>query len=634
MADNSSPKSNSGRDRFETVESNTATEATRTHTVTFQPQTEDNGAVQTKLPDAFPVTKKMSSTAVMESVWDDNAAGGSGGDMFSTIALAKGSTGDFVVAASPSESAMIGKSTTDKFLEDQRANLPSMAEQCRFEWHHLNVFVGEKEKRKQILFDFNGEMQSGELLAVMGGSGAGKSTLLNALSGRTNLNQQHIEGWFGINGKKFKIKKQQIIRSVCTFVPQTDILCATQTVEEALLFYARLKLPSTPLEEQRKRVEYLINVLHLDRCRNNPIGDEKRRGISGGEKRRVSIAAEILNDVDIIFLDEPTSGLDAYTAARTIKTLKEFCVHSNKIIIATIHQPSVEGFHLFDKLILLGAGQCCFNSEVRDVAGYFADQLRPRANPADILLFEVQRSTERYADKWAASALNPLSAAEEALRNDAKWAQHYDKITLDMVKRNAVEIRNNTDTASRALQLQLLIVREVRGLWRDRGLTVMRLVQVVFFAGTTGFLYLDVGQRVGQKISCFFFIGLTAMLFGLVTTVGVFPIKKLLWQREHNAGSYDTSAWAVSVMSLELPREAAHMLLFTVIVYFMCGLDSDFVTLTLLIFLCDMAGASCGILCGTLSRNETESALSVPGVCHVCIKCSKFFLGFCTPVTL
>ena len=83
---------------------------------------------------------------------------------------------------------------------------------------------------------------------------------------------------------------------------QSDILCPTQTVEEALMFYARLKLPSTPLEEQKKRVQYLINVLHLDRCRNNPIGDEKKRGISGGEKRRVSIAAEILNDVDIILL--------------------------------------------------------------------------------------------------------------------------------------------------------------------------------------------------------------------------------------------------------------------------------------------------------------------------------------------
>ena len=107
-----------------------------------------------------------------------------------------------------------------------------------------------------------------------------------------------------INGKTFACAKQKIIKSMCTFVPQSDILCATQTVEEALLFYAQLKLPHLTREKQRKRVDWLIHVLHLDKCRHNRIGSEAKRGISGGEKRRVSIASEVrthcLSDHEII----------------------------------------------------------------------------------------------------------------------------------------------------------------------------------------------------------------------------------------------------------------------------------------------------------------------------------------------
>ena len=147
--------------------------------------------------------------------------------------------------------------------------------------------------------------------------------------------------------------------------------------------------------------------MHLDKCRHNFIGSESKRGISGGEKRRVSIASEILNDADIIFLDEPTSGLDAYTAARTIKTLKQFCFVSNKIIISTIHQPSIEVFYLFDKLFLLANGRCCFNSKMSDIDIFFEQSLRPKTNPADVIIFEAQRHPVEWAEEWEDSKLNP-----------------------------------------------------------------------------------------------------------------------------------------------------------------------------------------------------------------------------------
>ena len=105
---------------------------------------------------------------------------------------------------------------------------------------------------------------------------SGKSTLLDALSGRSNLNQLTVEGELAVNGHKFDITDQRLIRSLCTFVPQSDVLCPTQTVEEALIFYAKLKLPSKPSKVRLKRVNYLIDVLHLQSCRHTLIGNEKK----------------------------------------------------------------------------------------------------------------------------------------------------------------------------------------------------------------------------------------------------------------------------------------------------------------------------------------------------------------------
>eukprot|EP01084_Bolivina_argentea_P030262 56104_1 len=147
---------------------------------------------------------------------------------------------------------------TTMYFEKHKSALPQCAKNLKFEWKDLNVFVGDGYG-KQILFDSNGCVESGQLLAVMGGSGAGKSTLLNALSGRTNLNEQTVKGDLAINNRQFECSNQKIIKDLCTFVPQSDCLCATQTVEEALLFYAKLKSPHLTLEKQWKRINYLIH---------------------------------------------------------------------------------------------------------------------------------------------------------------------------------------------------------------------------------------------------------------------------------------------------------------------------------------------------------------------------------------
>ena len=100
--------------------------------------------------------------------------------------------------------------------------------------------------------------------------------MLDALSGRSNFNQLTVEGQLAVNGHNLNVQNQKLIRSLCTYVPQSDVLCPTQTVQEALIFYANLKLASKSEEVRLKRVNYLIDVLHLESCRHTLIGSESK----------------------------------------------------------------------------------------------------------------------------------------------------------------------------------------------------------------------------------------------------------------------------------------------------------------------------------------------------------------------
>jgi ATP-binding cassette subfamily G (WHITE) protein 2 len=139
---------------------------------------------------------------------------------------------------------------------------------------------------------------------------------------------------------------------------------------------------------QVKRAEAIITELGLERCKDTIIGGPFKRGVSGGERKRVSIGHEMLVDPSLLFLDEPTSGLDSTTALRIIKTLQELA-KSGKTIISTIHQPSSTVYHMFDKMILLCEGHPLYYGDAHEAMNYFASvRFTPPfpMNPADFLL--------------------------------------------------------------------------------------------------------------------------------------------------------------------------------------------------------------------------------------------------------
>ncbi|KCZ81587.1 hypothetical protein H312_01042 [Anncaliia algerae PRA339] len=209
-------------------------------------------------------------------------------------------------------------------------------------------------KTKKVLKNISGNLKSNEITAIQGPSGAGKSTLLNTLSGR--INNVELSGNITINGSK---RSNVNWSSMIGYVEQEFFAYDNQTVEETFDFICELK------GIDKKKIDETIDMLNLSSCKKNMI-----KHLSGGEKKRVSIGLELLNDPPILFLDEPTSGLDSFNALNILETLKKI---KNKCILMTIHQTSYKMLEYFDKIILLSEGFLVYEGTINDCMQFFRD---------------------------------------------------------------------------------------------------------------------------------------------------------------------------------------------------------------------------------------------------------------------
>ncbi len=259
---------------------------------------------------------------------------------------------------------------------------------------------------KQILSSIQGMAHPGELTAIMGASGAGKTTFLDILARKNKRGQ--VSGEFYVNGEKVS---DTDYKNATGFVDQEDTMLPTLTVHETILTSALLRLPrdmGRAAKEQRVlEVEKQLGIYHI---RDSLIGSEegKGRGISGGEKRRVSIACELVTSPSILFLDEPTSGLDAYNAYNVIECLVTLAKTYKRTVIFTIHQPRSNIVALFDRLVLLAQGKTVYSGPLHQCQDYFDHigyNCPPGFNIADYLVdLTMHASSTASFDDGALSA--------------------------------------------------------------------------------------------------------------------------------------------------------------------------------------------------------------------------------------
>lgn len=252
-------------------------------------------------------------------------------------------------------------------------------------------------KGKQILYDISGSVHPGQLMAIMGASGAGKTTFLDILARK---NKRGItNGDFFINGEKVS---DADYRSVIGFVDQEDTMLPTLTVHETILDSAMLRLPKEMSRAAKERkvedVERQLGIYHI---KDQIIGSEEGngRGISGGEKRRVGIACELVTSPSILFLDEPTSGLDAFNAFNVVECLVTLVKTYNRTVVFTIHQPRSNIVALFDQLVLLAKGRTVYSGPFSSCQSYFDNigySCPPGFNIADYLVDLTMHATAEH----------------------------------------------------------------------------------------------------------------------------------------------------------------------------------------------------------------------------------------------
>ncbi|KAK6157412.1 hypothetical protein DH2020_011660 [Rehmannia glutinosa] len=391
-------------------------------------------------------------------------------------------------------------------------------------------------EEKLILKGITGIVRPGEMLAMLGPSGSGKTTLLTALGGRLG---GHLGGTVTYNGKPFS----NTIKRKTGFVTQDDVLYPHLNVTETLVYTALLRLPRTLTKDQKvQHTEAVINQLGLSRCRDSIIGGPLLRGVSGGERKRVSIGQEMLINPSLLFLDEPTSGLDSTTAQRIVSTLLDLA-RGGRTIVMTIHQPSSRLFYMFHKVLLLSDGNPLYFGKCSDALDYFSSiGFAPSVamNPADFLLDLANGvSTTDFQEDQTVIKQTLVSAYKAKLSESVKSELVLDNQCDDSTDDKQYRRWSNSWWA----QFSVLFRRGLKER-KHETFTGMKIAQVLVVAFLSGLLWwqsdiTDLQDQVGLLYFSSGFWGFYPVFEAMFT----FPQERMMLEKERSSGMYRLSSF-------------------------------------------------------------------------------------------
>ncbi len=463
---------------------------------------------------------------------------------------------------------------------------------------------------KQLLDGLSITVFPGELVGVMGPSGAGKTTLLDALTGRARASGGQVL----FNHRDLHEHFAQL-RHRIGYVPQEDVMHGELTVHEVLLYAALLRLPrDLPRSAVRLQADRLLVRLGLDHLRNQRVGDGRRRGISGGERRRVSIAMELVTEPAMLVLDEPTSGLDATAALETVRALKELAA-AGKTVLMTLHQPRSEVFRMLDRLLLLekGGKLVWFGPAEKDAEAWFAAQSgleRPEAaNPADYLLdaleaggspeewqaaYAASKTCQRYVTTWQEASLPPEQAPLPALKGRRR---------------------------GRLSEYSHLVRRYALRKSRDRGSLAIQLLQAPIIGLLAGWLFhkepsFGLGLPklcvLSEVLPALFMLGAAALWFGCSNVARELVGDRPIFTRERLSGLSPT-AYLASIFTVQLGIAALQTTVLVAVAWPLAGLAaSTCLPAWLLLLVTAACGIGMGLLVSALATSEVAAIAAVP----------------------
>ncbi|CAA2995350.1 pleiotropic drug resistance 3 [Olea europaea subsp. europaea] len=433
---------------------------------------------------------------------------------------------------------------------------------------------GFNQKRLQLLCDITGSFRPGVLTALMGVSGAGKTTLLDVLAGRKTSGT--VEGEIKIGGYP---KVQRTFARISGYCEQTDIHSPQVTVEESVIFSAWLRLhPQIDSNTKYDFVKEVLETIELDGIKDTLVGMPGVSGLSTEQRKRLTIAVELVSNPSIIFMDEPTTGLDARAAAIVMRAVKNVA-NTGRTIVCAIHQPSIDIFEAFDELVLLKVGGHMIycgpvGQHSCEVIRYFESisgvpKIRDNFNPAT----------------WMLEVTSTSSEAELGL----DFAQIYKQSSLygdnkELVRKLSTPPPGSQDLYFPTLysqngwgQFKSCLWKQYLSYWRSPSYNLMRSIYMLFASLLFGVVFWDQGKKIHNQQSLFTILGsiFSATLFcGINNSSSVLPYvstERTVFYRERFAGMYASWIYPAAQVIIEVPYILAQALAFTIITYPMIG---------------------------------------------------------------
>jgi ABC transport system ATP-binding/permease protein len=469
---------------------------------------------------------------------------------------------------------------------------------------HVSIAVAGRE----LVRDVSMVVRAGELVGVMGNSGVGKSTLLSAFVGY----HRPSSGQVAVSGLELYARIEEL-RGQIGYVPQDDIMHAELTVRQALWYSARLRLPRDySNEEIGDRITAVLHQLGLEGVGNTRIGSPERRGISGGERKRVNVAMELVTDPQLLVLDEPTSGLSSVDALSLIRVLRALAADGRSVVL-TIHQPSIDMLKLMDGLAVLAkdntsnsAGELVWYGRAYPDAGQFFEPGVERPDAEAVLrgldsrqVSEWQRAyraTEAYR-RWGLARCSPEVAVPVA--TSARRSTVADGMTqLLVLTRRMLSIRLSDPWGTLVLLAQAPVIA--------------LLVVAVFGAKVSKPLDEATWRDVSSAIaSTTFLMGLAAIWFGCANASREIVGERAIFRRERMVGMSLYSYLAAKVLVLG-SLCAVQCVLLMFVVERGAGLHASYVSVVPILFLAANVAVAIGLCISSIVRSGEAAAAILP----------------------
>ncbi|KAL5982711.1 ATP-binding cassette sub- G member 5 [Asimina triloba] len=485
-------------------------------------------------------------------------------------------------------------------------------------------------KSRLVLKNVSCRAKPWEILAIVGPSGAGKSTLLEVLAGKLEPAEAS-----SIYVDQKPIDKAQF-KKISGYVTQRDTLFPLLTVEETLTFSAQLRLRLPP-SQVAARVESLIQELGLSHVAGVRVGDEKLRGISGGERRRVSIGVDVIHEPRVLILDEPTSGLDSTSALQIIDMLKIMAEIRGRTIILSIHQPGFRIVKLFNSVLLLADGSVLHQGTTDQLQSHLRSMgLHPplHVNVVEFAIDAVEtfQLHQQQQQKQSSSHEGSGRMGRSGKCTLQQLFQSSKVLDEEHIAEGIGEL--HCDFANSRMRETAVLARRFWKIgFRTRELFALRTFQMLAAGLVLGsvFYHRDDRDRVGieERVGLFAFI-LTFLLSCTTEALPIFLQEREILMKETSCGSYRVSSYVIANSLVFLPFLLILAVLFAAPLYWLVGLNrsiSSFMYFLLVVWMIFYTANSVVIFFSALVPNFIVGNSLISGVLGSFFLFSGYFIS-------